>query len=63
MLKTNGQRSSASGLVNAALVHLGTAGTRTMGTFALIKSLCGEIQDSLMRDNMARQLYETTDCR
>ncbi|XP_024946848.1 cytoplasmic dynein 2 heavy chain 1 isoform X2 [Cephus cinctus] len=61
VLKNNGERSSAAGLIEAALSHLKNSNTRTMGTYALLVSLCGQIEDTNSRDQLARVLYQLTD--
>ncbi|XP_043684796.1 cytoplasmic dynein 2 heavy chain 1 [Vespula pensylvanica] len=62
ILKTNSIRSSASGLVNSVLYHLRKAHTQTLGTEALIGAFCGQIEDQNVRDNLARLIYQLTDC-
>ncbi|KAL2743989.1 cytoplasmic dynein 2 heavy chain 1 [Vespula maculifrons] len=62
ILKTNSMRSSASGLVNSVLYHLRKAHTQTLGTEALIGAFCGQIEDQNVRDNLARLIYQLTDC-
>ncbi|KAL2712648.1 cytoplasmic dynein 2 heavy chain 1 [Vespula squamosa] len=62
ILKTNSIRSSASGLVNSVLYHLRKAHTQTLGTEALIGTFCGQIEDQNVRDNLARLIYQLTDC-
>ncbi|XP_046488904.1 cytoplasmic dynein 2 heavy chain 1 [Neodiprion pinetum] len=62
-LKTNRHRSSASGLIDGVMAHLGIGRTRTRAALSLVQSLCGEIEDPVSRDNLARFLYEICDCR
>ena len=62
VLKINKEHSSASGLINGTLPHLRNANTQTLGTYALLASLCSQIEDTLRKDQLARLIYQWTDC-
>ncbi|XP_051159645.1 cytoplasmic dynein 2 heavy chain 1 [Leptopilina boulardi] len=62
VLRINKEYSSASGLINSALPHLIKAHTQTLGTFSLLAPLCSQIKDSQKRDQLARSIYQLTDC-
>ncbi|XP_076748967.1 dynein cytoplasmic heavy chain beethoven [Xylocopa sonorina] len=61
-LKINADVSSASGLVDSALCHLKSARTYTSVAYALLASLCSQIRDESARDELARLIYQYTDC-
>lgn len=61
VLKINKEYSSAYGLMNGALPHLKKAHTQTLGTYALLASLCSQIEDSQRKDQLARLIYQWTD--
>ncbi|XP_029051229.2 cytoplasmic dynein 2 heavy chain 1 [Osmia bicornis bicornis] len=61
-LKMNADVSSASGLMNSALCHLNTARTHTSATYAFLASLCNQIEDENRRNELARYIYQSTDC-
>nr|XP_033320776.1 cytoplasmic dynein 2 heavy chain 1 [Megalopta genalis] len=61
-LKINQDTSSASGLMDAALCHLRTANTRTSASYGLLASLCSQIGDETARNDLARLIYQFTDC-
>lgn len=62
VLRFNGEYSSASGLINGTLPHLMKAHTQTLGTYSLLASLCTQIKDPQKRDQLARTIYQLTDC-
>ncbi|XP_047369553.1 cytoplasmic dynein 2 heavy chain 1 isoform X1 [Vespa velutina] len=63
ILKTNNAvQLSASGLINSVLYHLRKAHTQTLCTEALIGGFCGQIENQNFRDNLARLIYQLTDC-
>ncbi|KZC10148.1 Cytoplasmic dynein 2 heavy chain 1 [Dufourea novaeangliae] len=61
-LKINGEVSSASGLMASALCHLKIARTHTSASYALLASLCSQIGEERARDDLARSIYQFTDC-
>lgn len=62
VLRVNKEYSSASGLINGTLPHLMKAHTQTLGTFSLLAPLCSQIKDPQKRDQLARSIYQLTDC-
>ncbi|XP_076387639.1 dynein cytoplasmic heavy chain beethoven [Megachile rotundata] len=61
-LKINADVSSAPGLMNSALCHLMNARTHTSASYGLLASLCSQIEDENQRNELARFIYQSTDC-
>ncbi|XP_076621618.1 dynein cytoplasmic heavy chain beethoven [Colletes latitarsis] len=61
-LKINADVSSASGLMDSACCHLKSSRTHTAASHALLASLCSQIGDERPRDDLARFVYQSTDC-
>ncbi|XP_078051355.1 cytoplasmic dynein 2 heavy chain 1-like, partial [Augochlora pura] len=61
-LKINQDTSSASGLMDAVLCHLRATNTHTSASYGLLASLCSQIGDETARNDLARLIYQFTDC-
>ncbi|XP_031838829.2 dynein cytoplasmic heavy chain beethoven isoform X1 [Nomia melanderi] len=61
-LRINQDISSASGLMDSVLCHLKGASTHTSAAYALLASLCNQIEDERLRNDFARLIYQFTDC-
>ncbi|XP_076646917.1 dynein cytoplasmic heavy chain beethoven [Halictus rubicundus] len=61
-LRINQDVSSASGLMESALCHLKAANTHTSASYGLLASLCSQIGNERARDDLARLIYQFTDC-
>lgn len=60
VLKIKKEQKSASGLLQAALIHLKNAETQASCTQALLASVCGQIETTNTRDELARAVYQFT---
>ncbi|XP_018402903.1 PREDICTED: cytoplasmic dynein 2 heavy chain 1 [Cyphomyrmex costatus] len=60
-LKINVNSSSASGLMAATLCHLHKAQTFAQATQALLVSLCGQVENSQSKDDLAKFIYGSTE--
>ncbi|XP_050496495.1 cytoplasmic dynein 2 heavy chain 1 [Bombus huntii] len=61
-LKINADVSSASGLMDTTFCHLKSCHTRTSASYALLASLCSQIGNESTKDELARLIYQLTDC-
>ncbi|CAK9809936.1 Cytoplasmic dynein 2 heavy chain 1 [Anthophora quadrimaculata] len=61
-LKINADVSSASSLMDSVLCHLKYAHTYNSASYAILASLCSQIGDEKLRDDLARTIYQYTDC-
>ncbi|XP_017764042.1 PREDICTED: cytoplasmic dynein 2 heavy chain 1 [Eufriesea mexicana] len=61
-LKINADVSSASGLMNSTFCHLRSSHTCTSASYAIFTSLCSQIRNENARDELARLIYQLTDC-
>ena len=61
VLKINKEYSSASGLINGALSHLKKVHSQTLGTYALLASLCSQIENPQRQNQLAHSIYQWTD--
>ena len=63
ILDNNKDEQSAYNLIDAALVHLKRADTTALVIFAYLISICSQIEDQLVRDQIAHFIYQRTDSR
>lgn len=61
-LKIKADISSASGLMDSTICHLKRARTNTAASYSLLASLCGQIGAEDCRDDLARLIYQLTNC-
>ncbi|XP_017891098.1 cytoplasmic dynein 2 heavy chain 1 isoform X2 [Ceratina calcarata] len=61
-LKINVDVSSAWGLTDSVLCHLKNARTYTSVSYGMLTGLCGQVRDEGARNELARFIYQSTDC-
>ena len=58
LLKIKPENKSAYGLTTATLVHLQQANTQAHSAFALLVSICGQLEPSSYRDDLAKSIFQ-----
>lgn len=61
-LKNTNESLSASGLIKSVFLHLQKSETQTSVAYALLTSLCEQIDDQGVRNKLARSVYQHLDC-